>query len=115
MNMQVINAKVQAKKIDGIRISGHYRFDCKACTYGKMHRLPFRKIHKEKLDFIVEFFHSDICGPIPVKSLDGARYFVTFIDEASKYTTVYFLKYKSDIYEFFQKFGRHVANKFGKV
>ena len=48
-----------------------------------------------------------MCGPINVKSLGGASYFVTFIDDASKKVWAYPMKKKGKVFDIFQKF--HVA------
>ena len=47
-------------------------------------------------------------------STGGSRYFLLFIDEASNYRSVYFLKHASDVFERFKEFERMVANKFGR-
>jgi len=39
--------------------------------------------------------HVDLAGPMPVKSLGGALYMLLIKDEATSFTTVYFLKEKS--------------------
>lgn len=45
-------------------------------------------------------------------SIGGSRYYLLFIDEASNYRIVYFLKHKSDVVEKFKDFGK-LTNKFG--
>lgn len=45
--------------------------------------------------------HSDVCGKLNTKSLSGAEYFVTFVDDYTRYGRVYMLKRKSEV---FQKF-----------
>lgn len=45
---------------------------------------------------------------------EGNRYIITFIDDFSKYTTVYLLKNKSDAFEKFQDFLKEVENQFGR-
>ena len=32
---------------------------------------------------VLDLIYSDVCGPIDVETLDGNKYFVTFIDDAS--------------------------------
>ena len=44
------------------------------------------------------------CGTINVKSLGGATYFVTFIDDASKKVWDFLIKSKDQFFETFQKF-----------
>ena len=37
----------------------------------------------------LELIHSDVCGTISSKSQGGAEYFVTFIDDKTKYVWAY--------------------------
>ena len=46
---------------------------------------------------ILELIHSDVCGKVTPTSTYGANYFVTFIDDATKYTWVYFLETKDEV------------------
>jgi hypothetical protein len=45
----------------------------------------------------------DVCGPMQNKSLGGASYFVIFIDNRTRFTWIYFLRKKSDVFEYFQR------------
>ncbi|KAI3701418.1 hypothetical protein L6452_26471 [Arctium lappa] len=40
--------------------------------------------------------HMDLCGPVITPSLGGKRYILVIIDEYTRYTWVFFLRYKSD-------------------
>lgn len=71
---------------------------CDACMYGKMHRLSFGK-RTGRPTVAGELIHSDVCGPMPERSLGGSRYFVDFKDDFTKYRSVYFLKEKSEVKE----------------
>ena len=51
----------------------------------------------------LELVHTDLWGPSPVTSLEGSRYYITFIDDLSKKEWIYFLKNKSDVFESFKK------------
>ena len=76
---------------------------CDHCLAGKQRRASFsRKSTRKQVK--LELVHSDVCGPIEVESLVGNRYFVTFIDDATRRTWVYMLKTKSQVFEVFQKF-----------
>jgi hypothetical protein len=66
------------------------------------------KVSKAPLDLI----HSDIWGPTPT-SLGRYSYYVSFIDDYSRYTWLYLLK-KSDIYQAFYNFENLVERKFSK-
>ncbi len=48
-----------------------------------------------------EVVHSDVCGKIQEKSLGGGEYFLTFTDDKSRYTWVYVLNSKDQVFEVF--------------
>lgn len=75
--------------------------NCEICIQGKFSRLPFRVTSDKRID-LLHTIHSDVCGPCRVKSPGGARYFVTFIDEYSRYSRVFFLKQKNEVFKSFQ-------------
>lgn len=58
--------------------------------------------------------HSDICGPMNVESLGGSRYFVTFIEDYSRYTETVMLHKRSDVLKAFRNYKRRVENQTGQ-
>lgn len=58
--------------------------------------------------------YSDVYGPIEVESLDDQKYFLTFIDEASRKLWVYFLKTKDEVFQHIQEFHAMVEREIGK-
>jgi transposase InsO family protein len=65
---------------------------------------------KETLDLI----HSDVCGPMPVKYLGGALYYLTFRDDYSRKTWLYLLKSKEEVFSKFQEFKAEIENLMNK-
>ncbi|RVW28194.1 Retrovirus-related Pol polyprotein from transposon RE2 [Vitis vinifera] len=55
---------------------------CDICHYSKSTRLPFN-LSLSKSSEMFELVHSDVWGPFSL-SIDGFKYFVTFIDDFSK-------------------------------
>jgi hypothetical protein len=51
-----------------------------------------------------ESIHTDVCGHMQTRSLGGACYFLIFADDISRYTWVYFIRKKSDVFEYFKEF-----------
>jgi hypothetical protein len=45
------------------------------------------------------------------RSLGGAYYFLIFIDDKTRYTWVYFMRKKSDVFEYFKEFKNMVEKK----
>ena len=86
---------------------------CKGCALGKNIRKPFPQSEhksKEPLDLV----HSDVCGPMSVHLFSDYSYCVTFIDDYSRKTWIYFLKAKSEVFERFREFKTLVENQTGK-
>ena len=60
-------------------------FFCETCILEKAHRLPFgRSTISTKNSF--ELVHKDLWGPYRVANLNGARYFVTIVDDYTSNT-----------------------------
>ena len=76
---------------------------CEDCVYGKAKRVSFKKTRRVPKTHLLELVHTDVWGPAQVSSLGGSRYFVSFIDDASRKLWVYFLKHKSDVFDVFKK------------
>lgn len=69
---------------------------CDICAQAKMTRLPFPKVSTNKSKSILDLIHSDVCGPMKTTSPSGKRYILTFIDDFSRFTRVFFLRQKSE-------------------
>lgn len=71
---------------------------CEACIEAKHAKQPF-PASTSKTGTQLELIHMDLCGPMQVKSLGGASYFATFLDDYSKLSIVRPLAHKSDAVE----------------
>ena len=81
--------------------------------YGKAHRVQFLR-SKHKSRGILDYVHTDVWGPASTTFKGGSRYFVSFIDDHSRYAWVYFLKHKNEVFETFKKWKAMVENRTGK-
>jgi len=70
-------------------------FICSGCAQGKMHAAPFRR--KVRLAPIGSHLHTDVCGPMPHNSFSRNRFFITFLDEGSRFLTLIPIKSKADV------------------
>lgn len=87
---------------------------CSHCMAGKQTRVSFKKHPSSRKSELLELVHSDVCGPLKVKSFSGALYFVTFIDDCSRKLWVYALKTKDQVLEKFKEFHVMVERQSGK-
>ena len=58
---------------------------CESFTEGKHHRSQFPADSGKRSKELLGLVHSDICGKINAKSLSGAEYLLTFIDDCTHY------------------------------
>lgn len=86
---------------------------CEACLTGKMTKSPFKK-KGERVTGLLELIHSDVCGPMSTSARDGYRYFITFIDDYSRYGYVYLMKNKGESFEKFKEYKNEVENQLDK-
>ena len=84
-----------------------------SCLLGKLTKTPFIG-HIERVNDLLGLIHSDVCGPLSSTARGGYQYFITFIDDFSRYDYVYLIKHKSESFEMFKIFKNEVQNQLGK-
>lgn len=83
---------------------------CQGCALGKHHRDPFPVARASCAKAPLDLIHSDLIS-FPTPSFLGAQYVLTFIDDFSRCTWVYFLKYMSDVLDSFCIFKKFVKKQ----
>ena len=52
----------------------------------------------------LELVHMDLMGPIQTRSTNGKKYIFVCVDDYSRFTWVYFLRKKTEAFDYFKKF-----------
>jgi arginyl-tRNA--protein-N-Asp/Glu arginylyltransferase len=81
---------------------------CEICIQAKMTKKPFPTVHRNSQ--ILQIIHSDICELNGILTRGGKRYFITFIDDFSRYTYVYLMKNKDEAFDMFKRYKSEVEN-----
>jgi hypothetical protein len=81
---------------------------------GKHIKEKFEKGKAWRASSPLDLVHSDIMGPFPHPSMSRAKYVLTFIDDWSRYTWVYFLKQKYEVFEYLKDFKALAEKHLGK-
>jgi transposase InsO family protein len=76
--------------IDGVSVG---------CILGKHHRDNFEKRASWHASSPLQLVHSDLCGPLSSPSFSRCKYFLTFINDFSRRTWVYFVKLKREFFD----------------
>ena len=76
---------------------------CESYLEGKMTKRPFSAKGERSKDPL-QLVHSDVYGPLSVQARSGYEYFVTFIDDYSRYGYVYLMHKKFETFGKFKEF-----------
>ncbi|RVW84956.1 Retrovirus-related Pol polyprotein from transposon TNT 1-94 [Vitis vinifera] len=73
-----------------------------------------KKRNANRCSDVLELIHTDICGPFPTPSWNGQQYFITFIDDYSRYGYLYLIHEKFQSLDVFKNFKAEVENQLSK-
>jgi histone deacetylase 1/2 len=85
---------------------------CDSCLRAKSRPLPYPKSTSVS-HAPLELIFSNVWGPAPT-SVGRHTYYVSFIDDYSKYTWIYLIKKKSEVFQIFHDFQKLVERKFNR-
>ena len=68
---------------------------------GKQTRAAHKKINAMVTSYPLELIHIDLMGPTQTESLGGKKYIFLVVDDYSRFSWVYFLRHKSDVFDIF--------------
>ena len=78
---------------------------CESCEWAKGERKQMSKVREgERHTAVGDEVHSDLWGPAPVETISRKKYYISFTDDHSRYTNVYFLLTKDEAFNFYQAY-----------
>ncbi|KAI3728565.1 hypothetical protein L6452_17203 [Arctium lappa] len=110
VNFNSIQQLIKLKYIPKFDVDSNHK--CPTCVESKLTRTSFKSIERktEPLDLI----HTDVCDLKSIPTRGGNKYFVTFIDDSTKYCYVYLLKNKDEAIDKFVLYKYEVENQLNK-
>ena len=85
---------------------------CESCLEGKLTKRSFG-VKGNKAKELLELVHTDICGLMNIKIRGGYEYYVTFIDEYSRFEYDYLMQQKSETFQKFKEYHAEVERQLG--
>jgi len=85
---------------------------CVECIKGKQTKA--KRLSAYRASDVLELIHTDICGPFPTPSWNGQQYFISFIDDYSRYAYLFLIHEKSQSLDVFKSFKVEVGNQLNK-
>ena len=91
--------------VTGIDIQSKQALDpiCEPCLSGKMNANPFPS-SKTRASKPLELIHTDLHGPFKTRTMSGFLYWITFIDDYTRFRALMFLKAKSEAFTAFKRY-----------
>ncbi len=74
-----------------------------------------RVARRDRATEFAERVHTDVCGPFPVESLGKRRYYILFIDDATRYVRLYLLAKKNAAGATYDHFAAWAKTQFDKT
>ncbi|KAJ9558576.1 hypothetical protein OSB04_013190 [Centaurea solstitialis] len=86
---------------------------CESCQFSKHQRIHLSpRVSNKQASSPFELVHSDVWGPCPITSKLGFKYFVTFVDDYSRTTWLYFMKNRSEVFTHFCSLHAEIKTQF---
>ncbi|CAB3248333.1 unnamed protein product [Arctia plantaginis] len=106
-----LKAMAKSSLVHGLTFKSDEKLsECKICISEKQTCTPFPKKSEDRTSELLEIVHSDVCGPMNHQSYGGKKYFVTFIDDKSRWCELYFIANKSDVLSAFKNYKAYAEN-----
>ena len=86
--------------------------NCESCQYAKLHRVHLSPRVNKRVSSPFELVHYDLLGPCPVLSPTRFKYFVTFVDEFFRFTWLYLMKSRYELFSHFSSFCAEIQTQF---
>jgi len=113
LNFGGLNLLSCKKLVYGLPRNDHTNQLYEKCVIGKHSRTSFPKEATYQVKKPLELIHSDAYGPITPHLYGNHQYFVTFIDDFTRKTWVYFLKEKIEMFDIFKQFKKLTEKESG--
>ena len=97
---------VESRAITGVELDPNSQeHDCDACIFARATCLPIPKVRiSTPAQRFGDEIHTDVWGPASISTRQGRRYFVTFTDDAMRFTITYLMRTKDQALEAYKSF-----------
>lgn len=87
------------------------KFPCDTCHFAKHRKLPHPTSYT-KSNHIFDILHADIWGPYSYTSILGHKYFLSLVDDFSRFTWVILMKSKAETRKHLTNFLAFIETQF---
>jgi hypothetical protein len=95
---------IKNRLVDGLPDINFSKGVCEGCVLGKHPEEKFDKGKSQQAFKPLHIIHSDLMGPFPHPSINKVRFVLIFVDYFSRFTWIYFLRKKTEVFQHLKDF-----------
>jgi hypothetical protein len=114
LNFRYMEQISKHRLVDGLPDIYFSKGVCEGCVLGKHPQENFDKGKSQRASAPLDLIHSDLMGPFPHPPISKARFVLIFVDDLLRFTWIYFLRQKSEVFQHLKDFKALVETQFGK-
>ena len=103
--------KCIASQFPFISYKSNDKIPCDTCHFSKQRRLPY-PISTSHSSKIFDILHADIWGPYAIPSISGHKYFLTLVDDFSRFTWIILMAHKGETRKHLVNFISYIETQF---
>ena len=111
VNFDALRRLIGLDHIQKFEINHNHK--CEICVEAKLTKAPFKSVERKTEP--LELIHTDVCDLKFIQTRGDKKYFITFIDDCTRYCYVYLLRSKDKTLEMFKLYKTEVENQLGKT
>jgi hypothetical protein len=104
LNLRYMQQFSKQRLVDGLPNIHFFKGVCEGCVLGKHPQEKFDKGKTQRASSPLDLIHSGLMGPFPHPSISKARFVLIFVDDFSRFTWIYFLRPKSEVFQHLKDF-----------
>jgi hypothetical protein len=104
LNFRYMQQIIKKKLFDGLPDIHFSKGVCEGCVLGKHPQEKFNKGKSQRASAPLDLIHSDLMGPFLHPSISKVRFVLIFVDDFSRFTWIYFLRKKSEVFQHLKDF-----------
>jgi hypothetical protein len=114
LNFRYMQQLSKKRLVDGLPDIHFSKGVCEGCVLGKHPQEKFNKGKSQRASTPLDLIHSDLMGPFLHPSINKVRFVLIFVDDFSRFTWIYFLMQKSEVFQHLKDFKALVETQSGK-
>ena len=115
LGIDAVRTVLKKGVVTGVECSGSFdRFHCVACLIGKSAQQPYSHNGNRALG-VGDLLHMDICGPYPVATSSGMKYFFVILDDCANFGFTALLRLRTGASPFYKSTEAYLERATGRL